>query len=91
MVRDTDMSNDGTDVVLGEDWVDPESSADAQLRARRARKKSISVNRSPLARKIITFNLLGLVVLIGLLPGWLLDMIQTGSAFAPFQATGGPQ
>ncbi|MBV7377303.1 sensor histidine kinase [Maritimibacter dapengensis] len=58
------MSNDGTDVVLGEDWVDPESSADAQLRARRARKKSISVNRSPLARKIITFNLLGLVVLV---------------------------
>jgi len=35
--------------------------------------------------------LLVLVVLIGLLPGWLLDMIQTGSAFAPFQAAGGAQ
>lgn len=35
--------------------------------------------------------LLGLVILIGLLPGWLIDMIQTGSAFAPFQAAGGPQ
>ncbi|ORE97588.1 NADH-quinone oxidoreductase subunit M [Aurantimonas sp. 22II-16-19i] len=35
--------------------------------------------------------LLALVVLIGLLPGWLIDMIQTGSAFAPFQASGGPQ
>ncbi len=63
-MRDTEASNDSADVVLGEDWVDPESSADAELRASQSRRKSISVNRSPLARKIITFNLLGLVVLV---------------------------
>jgi len=63
VVRDTDLSDDSTDVVLGEDWVDPQSEGDRDVRARRARKK-IAVNRSPLARKIITFNLLGLVVLV---------------------------
>ncbi|EAU39773.1 NADH dehydrogenase subunit 4 [Fulvimarina pelagi HTCC2506] len=35
--------------------------------------------------------LLVLVVLIGIAPGWLLDLIQTGSAFAPFKTGGGPQ
>ncbi|MBV7407929.1 sensor histidine kinase [Maritimibacter sp. DP1N21-5] len=50
-------------MVLGEDWVDPQSNADSALLDRRSRRK-ISINRSPLARKIITFNLLGLVVLV---------------------------
>nr|WP_255553407.1 sensor histidine kinase [Maritimibacter sp. DP1N21-5] len=63
MVRDTQASHDGADVVLGEDWVDPQSNADSALLDRRSRRK-ISINRSPLARKIITFNLLGLVVLV---------------------------
>lgn len=64
MVRDTDSVSDGADVVLGEDWVDPQSSVDVELRDSRRKRKAISVNRSPLARKIITFNLLGLVVLV---------------------------
>ncbi|WP_288929906.1 sensor histidine kinase [uncultured Maritimibacter sp.] len=64
LVRDTDTVSDGADVVLGEDWVDPQSSVDVELRDSRRRRKAISVNRSPLARKIITFNLLGLVVLV---------------------------
>ncbi len=63
MVRDTESTHDGADVVLGEDWVD-QSSVDTELRASRNKRRSISVNRSPLARKIITFNLLGLVVLV---------------------------
>ena len=63
-MRDTDTVSDGADVVLGEDWADPQSSVDVELRDSRRRRKAISVNRSPLARKIITFNLLGLVVLV---------------------------
>ncbi|MZR15234.1 HAMP domain-containing protein [Maritimibacter sp. DP07] len=51
-------------MVLGEDWVDPQSSVDAELRDSRNKRRAISVNRSPLARKIITFNILGLVVLV---------------------------
>ncbi len=62
-MRDT-KSSSGADVVLGEDWVAPPASVDSELRARRARRGLISINRSPLARKIITFNLLGLIVLV---------------------------
>ncbi|MCB1347377.1 MAG: sensor N-terminal transmembrane domain-containing protein, partial [Maritimibacter sp.] len=54
-----------TEVVLGEDWVTTPSSVDAELREGRKRRSLIALNRSPLARKIIIFNLLGLVVLVG--------------------------
>ena len=53
----------GAGVVLGEDWVTPDS-ADSELRAGRAKRGFISVNRSPLARKIITFNLLAMLVMV---------------------------
>lgn len=52
------------DVVLGEDWVAPDSYVDSELRAGRERRGFISLNRSPLARKIITFNLLAMIVLV---------------------------
>jgi two-component system, OmpR family, sensor histidine kinase ChvG len=52
------------DVVLGEDWVAPDSIIDYELRAGRERRGFISLNRSPLARKIITFNLLAMIVLV---------------------------
>ncbi|WP_420861437.1 sensor N-terminal transmembrane domain-containing protein [Algirhabdus cladophorae] len=52
------------EVVLGDDFVAPESTGDTDVQDRRARRSLISVNRSPLARKIITFNLLALVVLV---------------------------
>ena len=52
------------DVVLGEDWVGPQGQAEAELRSRRERRGLISINRSPLARKIITFNLLAILVLV---------------------------
>ena len=52
------------DVVLGEDWIGAQGAAEAELRNRRERRGVISINRSPLARKIITFNLLAILVLV---------------------------
>ena len=52
------------DVVLGDDWVAPDASADKELQASRARRGLFSLNRSPLTRKIITFNLIALNVLV---------------------------
>ena len=51
-------------VLLGEDWVAPESHTDATLRAKRHRRGVVSLNTSPLARKIVVFNLLALLVLV---------------------------
>ncbi len=53
-----------TDLVLGDDWVNPQSEGDPDFRERRRARGLISINRSPLARKIITFNLLALIVLV---------------------------
>lgn len=52
------------DLLLGEDWVQPEGMVDPAMREGRGRRGIISLNRSPLARKIILFNLLALVVLL---------------------------
>ena len=52
------------DLVLGEDWEAPDEELDASLSESRARRNLISLNRSPLARKIIVFNLMALVVLV---------------------------
>jgi two-component system sensor histidine kinase ChvG len=52
------------DIVLGEDWDGLHGSVEAELKAARARRGLISLNRSPLARKIILFNLLAMVVLV---------------------------
>lgn len=52
------------DIVLGEDWDRPHSSVETELKAARARRGLISLNRSPLARKIILFNVLAMVVLV---------------------------
>ena len=51
-------------VALGEDWTGPKDTVDAELRFKRSRRGVISLNKSPLARKIITFNLLALVILV---------------------------
>ncbi|MCU9848470.1 sensor histidine kinase [Defluviimonas sp. WL0024] len=53
------------DVVLGEDWIAPDGIVDSEIRAGRERRGLISLNRSPLARKIITFNLMAMIVLVG--------------------------
>ena len=53
-----------SDVVLGEDWVEPDAVAETELRAKRSRRSLVSLQGSPLARKIITFNLLAMIVLV---------------------------
>ncbi len=62
----TDLAkrNAGADVVLGDDWIAPDTVVEQELRESRARRSAISFNRSPLTRKIITFNLLALNVLV---------------------------
>ncbi len=62
-VRDSKATK-GADVVLGDDWIAPNTAADSEVRAKRARRGLISINRSPLARKIVTFNLLALIILV---------------------------
>ena len=52
------------DVVLGEDWIGPDAAAESEARSKRDRRGVIAMNRSPLARKIITFNLLAILVLV---------------------------
>jgi len=51
-------------LLLGEDWVKPEALAEHEMRAGRGRRGLIALNRSPLARKIIIFNMLALVVMV---------------------------
>ena len=52
------------EVVLGEDWIGEDAAAESQARAKRDKRGVIAMNRSPLARKIITFNLLAILVLV---------------------------
>ena len=52
------------DLLLGEDWVSPEAVAEHSARERRGRRGLVALNRSPLARKIIIFNLMALVILV---------------------------
>lgn len=54
----------GAELEMGEDWTDEAVSVEAELRSGREKRSFISLNRSPLARKIITFNLLALVILV---------------------------
>ena len=51
-------------VLLGEDWVGADATADRELREQISPRGIISINRSPLARKIITFNLLAILMLV---------------------------
>ncbi|MDG2453825.1 MAG: sensor histidine kinase [Paracoccaceae bacterium] len=52
------------DIALGEDYISPEVASDRDLQARRSRRGMLRLNRSPLARKIITFNLLAMIILV---------------------------
>jgi len=65
---DLSMSNrrasQRADIVLGEDWDGPHNSVERELKAARQRRGLFTLNRSPLARKIILFNLLAMVVLV---------------------------
>ncbi len=52
------------DVVLGDDWIAPDSAAERQLTESRRKRGLLTLNRSPLARKIITFNLVAVILLV---------------------------
>lgn len=52
------------EVVLGEDWVSPEALAEQELRAGRSRRGLVALNHSPLARKIVIFNMMAIVVMV---------------------------
>ena len=56
-------SRDG-DVVLGDAWVAPDATAPSEMRARRERRGLFSLRASPITRKIVTFNLVALCLLI---------------------------
>ena len=57
-------ARDRTDIILGEDWDRPAGTLEAELRGPRRKRGLIALNRSPLARKIIMFNLLAIVILV---------------------------
>ncbi len=65
-MRDTGTSQTDRsgDVVLGDDWVAPQSTVSQELRVKRARRSLFSLRGSPLTRKIVTFNLIALVILV---------------------------
>jgi len=51
-------------VLSGKDRISPRKQAGKAVRKDRGRRSFVSLNRSPLARKIIIFNLLALVILV---------------------------
>ncbi|WP_136645571.1 sensor histidine kinase [Tabrizicola sp. YIM 78059] len=51
------------DVLLGEDWVSPDATVE-RLKEGRGARSIVALNRSPLARKIVVFNLMALVMLV---------------------------
>lgn len=53
-----------TSVVLGDDWVSPQASSEQELLEERSRRGWINLRKSPIARKIITFNLIAMILLI---------------------------
>ncbi|WP_137699463.1 sensor histidine kinase [Marimonas lutisalis] len=52
------------DIVLGDDFVAPNSTVDDELRVSREKRSLFSLKSSPLARKIIMFNLIALNILV---------------------------
>ena len=61
--RITAQTRRSGDVLLGEDWVSPDSTVE-RLKERRAGRGFVTLKGSPLARKIIIFNLMALVILV---------------------------
>ncbi|MGA9432978.1 MAG: sensor histidine kinase [Roseobacter sp.] len=62
MTQPPSVSGNG-DVVLGDDWLAPDSANTGEMRANRERRGLMSLRSSPLTRKIITLNLIALVFL----------------------------
>ena len=68
LVEGVTHSKDGgrkdADVVLGDDWVAPDRTVESEVRSIREKRGLFALNRSPLTRKIITFNLVALNFLV---------------------------
>ncbi|MCL3882121.1 sensor histidine kinase [Marivita sp. GX14005] len=68
LVEGVDIGKSGSrkdaDVVLGDDWIAPDRTVDSEVRDSSERRGLFSLNRSPLTRKIITFNLVALNFLV---------------------------
>lgn len=52
------------DLLLGDDWVDPDLVSDGIARDSAPLSRIATLRRSPIARKIVTFNLIALILLI---------------------------
>ena len=52
------------DLVLGDDWVAPQSLSEQDVARRRKARRLVNLRSSPIARKIITFNLLAMILLV---------------------------
>ena len=53
-----------SEVVLGDEYVSPDTTMDRELVDRRRKRGVFSIKRSPLARKIVTFNLLAILIIV---------------------------
>jgi two-component system sensor histidine kinase ChvG len=62
-VRDLPSRKNG-DVVLGDEFVAPDNLVDTELRERREERGMFSLRKSSLTRKIVTFNLIALNILV---------------------------
>ncbi|MBS1302196.1 sensor histidine kinase [Loktanella sp. SALINAS62] len=51
-------------LLLGDDWVAPQSITEREMLARRRGRHLLNLRHSPIARKIITFNLLAMILLV---------------------------
>ena len=54
----------GPDLVLGDDWVAPHALGENELAEGRRKRSILSLRSSPIARKIVTFNLIAMMLLI---------------------------
>ncbi len=82
-MQDMAQGRDG-DVVLGDDWVAPEANVEKELQGRRERRRLLPLGKSPLTRKIITFNMIALLVLVA----GILFLNSARDSFAVQRATG---
>ena len=54
----------GPDLVLGDDWVEPQDPDDPGYLEARPTRSLFALRRSPIARKIVTINLMAMILLI---------------------------
>lgn len=52
------------ELVLGDDWVAPQSASEREMMRQRKVRRLVNLRSSPIARKIITFNLLAMILLV---------------------------